>query len=378
MSTRPLLLAALALPLAGCILLPAMQMEPDRLEKRGEGKPSPEKPAAFKVQDIDAKIVAQEIREERDEERPHGPADPLQPPPGAPGYDYRIAPYDVLNVIVYEHPELTIPAGEVRAADQTGYTVSPDGYVFFPHVGRFLVGGLTLEEARRSLAEKLAVYVRDPQVQILIAAYRGKRFQVSGEVLQVGTYSLTEVPLHVSDALSLAKGVTPEADLREVTLSRGGKTYILDIQRFYEEGDQSQDWLLAEDDLVYVPDRSSKRVFVLGEVKLPQTRQMIRSRMSLADALSETNWLDPLAADPAQIFVIRGKYDAPQIYRLDASQADAMLLAVNFPLKPRDVVFVQTSGIARWNRSLAGIMPTVTMLWQAYDIGYRTFVHPYY
>ncbi|HZZ86344.1 MAG TPA: polysaccharide biosynthesis/export family protein [Anaeromyxobacteraceae bacterium] len=377
MTSRHALLAALALPLAGCILLPTMKMDEGPLEHRGEGK-TPPPPAAFKVQPIDAQLVAAQLQADLAWQQRQGPKDPLAPPPGAPGYDYRIAPYDVLTIIVYDHPELTIPAGEIRAVDQTGYTVSPDGFVFFPHVGRFRVGGMTLEQARQSLTEKLAVYVRAPQVQVLIATYRGKRFQVTGEVLAAGTFPIADVPLRVSDAVSLAHGVGPEADLREVTLSRGGKTYLLDLQRFYEEGDQTQNWFIAENDLVHVPDRSPNRVFVLGEVRVPQTRQMVRGRMSLADALTETGWLDPIAADPAQIFVLRGSYEAPEIYRLDAGQVDAMLLAVNFPLKPRDVVFVQTSGIARWNRSLQGILPTVQGVWQAYDIAYRSFVRPTY
>ncbi|BDG09648.1 polysaccharide biosynthesis/export family protein [Anaeromyxobacter paludicola] len=376
MTPRLALVAALAVPLAGCVLLPTTKMDEGALEGRGEGQPPPPAPAAFKVQLIDAKLVSEQIAA-TGREVP-APADPLAPRPGAPGYDYRIAPYDVLTIIVYEHPELTIPAGEIRSVDQTGYTVSPDGYIFFPHVGRFQVAGHTLDEARRDLTDRLAVYVRRPQVQILVATYRGKRFQVTGEVLQSGTYPIADVPLRVSDAIAAAKGTGPEADLREVTLSRAGKTYVLDLQRFYEEGDQTQNWLLAPDDTVHVPDRSANKVFVLGEVRQPQTRQMQKARMSLAEALSDVGWLDPLAADPAQIFVLRGSYEAPQIYRLDASQADAMLLAVNFPLRPRDVVFVQTSGVARWNRSLQGLMPTVQSIWQAYDIVYRTVYRPIY
>src|SRR6266702_5321288 len=272
MTSRLALLVSLSLPLAGCILLPTMKMDEGRLERRGNGKTPP------------------------------------APKPGAHGYDYRIAAYDVLTIIVYDHPELTIPAGEIRAVDQTGYTVSPDGFIFFPHVGRLKVGGSTLEEARRALADKLALYVRNPQLQLLVASYRGKRFQVTGEVLASGAYPIADFPLRVSDALSLAHGAGPEADLRGVTLSRAGEAFVLDMQRFYEEGDQGQNWLLAENDIVRVPDRSANKVFVLGEVKVPQTRQMVKARMTLADALADVGWLDPLAADPSQIFVMRGSY----------------------------------------------------------------------
>ncbi|HZZ83166.1 MAG TPA: polysaccharide biosynthesis/export family protein [Anaeromyxobacteraceae bacterium] len=366
--TSRALAAALALSsLSGC-LLPTTRLDPGPLEQRGEGK-HPEQPAAFRVQEIDPPLIGELTRASLAARHPAAP-DPSGP--AAQSYEYRITPYDVLTVIVYDHPELTIPAGQYRAAEATGYPVTSDGFIYFPHVGRLKVGGLTLEEARRALTERLASAVHYPQLQILVASYRGKRFQVSGEVLGAGTFPITDVPVRVQDALGLARGPGPEADLEHVVLSRDGKRYLLDVQQLQEAGDQSQNWLIQNGDVLHVPDRSRNKIFVVGEVRLPQSLQMVKGRMTLAESLSSTGWLDPLASNPAQIFVLRGAYEAPQIYRLDASQADAMLLATRFRLKPRDVVFVATSGIARWNRSLAQIMPTVQTIWQSYDILYRS------
>ncbi len=369
MTSRVLAAAFAITTLAGCIL-PATKLDPDALEKRGEGK-HPEQPAAFRVQEIDPPLMAQLARAELAARHP-APPDPAGPL--ARSYEYRVAPYDVLTVIVYDHPELTIPAGQFRTPENTGYPVASDGFIYFPHVGRLNVGGLTLEEARRLLTEKLAVVVHYPQLQVLVAAYRGKHFQVSGEVLGAGTFPIADVPIRVQDALGLARGPTPEADLEHVILSRDGRRYVLDAQALEELGDVSQNWLIQGGDVLHVPDRSRNKVFVVGEVRLPQSLQMVKGRMMLAEALSSSGWLDPLAANPAQIFVLRGTYEAPQVYRLDASHADAMLLAARFRLRPRDVVFVATAGIARWDRSLAQIMPTVQTIWQSYDILYRSTV----
>jgi polysaccharide export outer membrane protein len=71
------------------------------------------------------------------------------------------------------------------------------------------------------------------------------------------------------------------------------------------------------------------------------------------------------------IFVIRGDYEAPEIYHLDASSADALLLATQFQLRPRDVVFVSTYKLAQWNRVMAQILPTITSLWTTYDLSTR-------
>ena len=68
--------------------------------------------------------------------------------------------------------------------------------------------------------------------------------------------------------------------------------------------------------------------------------------------------------NPSRIYVIRGEYDKPKIYRLDASSPDALLLATQFPLKPKDVVYVASTDIARWNRIIQQILPTIQTLWQ--------------
>ena len=49
-----------------------------------------------------------------------------------------------------------------------------------------------------------------------------------------------------------------------------------------------------------------------------------------------------------------------------------MLLAANFQMKPRDVVFVATYDITRWSRVLNQIYPTINSLWQVYDVVQRT------
>ena len=55
-----------------------------------------------------------------------------------------------------------------------------------------------------------------------------------------------------------------------------------------------------------------------------------------------------------------------------ATSADALLLAVQFPLRPADVVFVSTSELTRWSRVMGQILPTIQGLWQTYDVAYRT------
>ena len=277
-------------------------------------------------------------------------------------YEYRVAPHDILNVIVWEHPELTIPAGEYRSPESAGLAVSANGTMFFPHAGEVEVAGKTLPEIRELLTSRLRGILEKPQLEVRVAAFRGQWAQVTGEVKKPASVPLTDVPLRVLDALAAAGGPTSEADLQGVVLSRQGKPRRLDLQAADDRGDPTENWLLQDGDILHVPDRSLNKVFVLGEVRKPSSRLMTRRRMSLAEALSDSEGLSLEAADAQGVYVIRGAYDLPRVFRLDARSPDALLLATRFPLQPLDVVFVSTHPLAQWNRIVQQLLPTVQML----------------
>jgi len=96
----------------------------------------------------------------------------------------------------------------------------------------------------------------------------------------------------------------------------------------------------------------------------------VKGRLTLAEALADVEGIDQASASGV-FYVIRGRYERPTVYRLDASSADALLLAVQFPMRPADVVLVSTSELTRWNRVMSQILPTVQGLWLGYDAANR-------
>ncbi len=279
-------------------------------------------------------------------------------------YEYRIGPKDILTFTVWDHPELTIPAGEFRAPEIQGHLVSRDGDVFFPYIGSVAVAGKTLVEIRAEITRRLSRYIQNPQLDVRVASFRSQKVNVLGEVETPGFFPITDIPVTLVEAINLAGGARPEGALQQVRLLRDGENRVYDVLALLERGDLSQNALLRDGDVVYVPDNSFFSVHALGSVAEPGVVPMRNGRLNLAEAISLSGGFDEDVADAKRVFVFRYAADKPEVYWLDAGSPDAMLLATQFSLDPQDVVFVASTSLARWNRVVSLILPTVQTLWQ--------------
>jgi polysaccharide biosynthesis/export protein len=328
-------------------------------------------PANVKVVLITAELIIEQERSRtaaatRTDEAKKGPTYPAVS-------DYKLGPGDIISVIVWDHPELTIPAGIYRSAEQSGNLVDADGNIFYPYAGTLHVAGKTALEVRSLLAQKLSKVVEKPQVDVRVVAFRSKRVYVVGEVKQPGLLEIDDVPLTIVDAVNKAGGFNPEADHSELLLTRKGATWRVDLQALYELGATDQNVLLEAGDIVNVPDRQFNKVFVLGEVKSPGAFLMNKKRITLAEALANAGYVDEFSANPHWIFVMRGQSDKPELYHLDSRSPDALLLADRFPLRPHDIIYVDAADVARWNRVISNILPTASLLSTTSSIRYPLF-----
>ncbi|WP_425125995.1 polysaccharide biosynthesis/export family protein [Burkholderia gladioli] len=373
----PLVAAAL---LGACATAPGNYINTSRLDEKGSMPDT-----HYDVKLITPQLVVSQALAQHDS-RPL-PAD-LFPDPTQ--YVYRIEPQDILGVTVWDHPELTTPQGQSFSAggnttqtiagalqqpytnalpgqaDPYGQTVGADGTIYFPFVGRIRVAGRTAQDVRDELAVKLARYVKNPQIDLRVLSYRSQKVQVTGEVKTPGPLAITDVPLRLVDAITRSGGTTAEADLQRVRLTRDGKFYVLDADAMLDRGEAKENVMLQPGDVINVPDRSDSRVFIMGEVKQPVTVPMLKGKLTIADAITAGGGILDTDANPRQVYVLRDlqdKPDMPDIYRLDMTQPDALMLSSRFQLKPLDVVYVGTAGSVQFNRLLQQIFPTIQSIY---------------
>ena len=280
--------------------------------------------------------------------------------PASEPYVYRVQPQDVLRIIVFEHPELTNPSG--TANELSGRVVNSDGRFFFPFIGAVEAAGRTVQDIQATLAQGLARVIRNPQIDVSVLQYRSQRVVVAGEVRTPGPQVLTDVPPSLAEAIAQAGGLTADADLSQVTVTRGNRSVRVDLYAYFYEGRTAQNLRLEPGDVVNVPDRRFNKVFVLGEVNRPSSLVMPRGRLTLAEALSDSGGVNPLTANSGQVYVIRDGGPKPQIYHLNAASPEALVLADRFDLRARDVVFVDSVAVVRWGRIVTNVLPTLDLL----------------
>ena len=299
-------------------------------------------------------------------------------------YQYYVGPHDILSIRVWNNPDLstnqqvmTSPFSAksstikdsnelIRQRQQVtpeGVEVQANGMIFYPFAGEVKAAGRTVSEIRLELTRKLAKYVVDPQVSVRVQSFNSQKAQVLGEVKFPRPVPITSTPLRVLDAIALAQGLNDSADKAEATLVRGSERVIIDMTKLLD-GDMAQNHLMLSGDVLNIDNNRYRQIVILGEVNRPVAMPYDRRGMSLNDALVAASGISQAYSNAKGIYVLRNRSEGskPTIYQLDMQNASSLLLADRFPLKARDVVYVDTAGVTRWNRVINQILPTTNAI----------------
>ena len=274
---------------------------------------------------------------------------------------YRIGRGDTLYITIWDHPELTSPAGTQQQTAANGRLVRPDGTLFYPYVGMIRAEGLTIEELRAQITTRIAHYVQSPQVDVSIIDYGSQRVTLQGAFVKTERQSITATPLTLAQAIGAATVDPIRADLAGFVLPRDGRQYRLDLDELNRGGSVAKDIYLKAGDHLFLPYNDRKEVYVVGEVVRPQAMTFKTTDLTLTQALGRAGGLNPLTAKGQAVYVIRGvesqEKQPATIFHLDAKSPAAFALGSQFHVRAGDVVFVGPAGVTRWNRFVNQLLP---------------------
>ncbi len=376
-----LLMAAATLLTSACAVAPGMRMDTSRVQampatadtsnpagQAGEGVASEKADATpgtpdLAITEVDAALISRLAQSRQQQQREVSQL--LSGTPQA----YTVGPGDVLQIVVWDHPEFAAALGSsqtpssARPSDPlAGFIVDQSGSLTFPYAGTLRVAGLRTDEIQQRLGSALARYFVKPQVTVRMASYRAHQVYVDGEVHSPGAQALNDVPMTLYEAVSRAGGFSETADQSDLVLVRDGQSHRVNLTQLLAQGLSPSRLYLRSGDLLRVMSRDDNDVYVMGEVNKPVSAIPRRTgRITLADALSQAGSVNASTADAAQMFVIRGSLSGtPQVFHLDGHSPVAMLLAKDFELQSKDVVYVDGSGLVRFNRVLSLLMPLIS------------------
>lgn len=171
------------------------------------------------------------------------------------GNEYLLAPGDVLQISVWGHADLL-----------TVVEIKPDGYIDVPPLTKdILAEGKTSSQLAAELAELMSELIVSPRVTVVIKEFRTIQVRLFGEVRNPGLYHL-KPGATISELLAQAGGLTPEASLTEVRLTRDGEVQLIDFAQILQQGTRDE-ITLESGDTVFVP--KDEKVLILGEVNAP-------------------------------------------------------------------------------------------------------------
>ncbi|MFM0095243.1 polysaccharide biosynthesis/export family protein [Paraburkholderia nemoris] len=359
---RRTLATTLCVAVAACAVAPGMQMrQPAELQISAGNNSTPAVNEQIPVTNIDLALISK-LRAQAttsDSKEDQSLLDNSGP--------YALGPGDVLQIIVWDHPEIAAavgaqPQNSTRPSDPVfGFVIDQAGDLQFPYVGSIHVAGLRPDQAKELLSKELGKTLRSPQITLRVGSYRSQQIYVDGEVRTPGVQPINDIQMSVYEAISRAGGFSPNADQSRVTLIRNGQTYVINFTAMLNRGQNPSDIILKNKDVLRVVARADNPVYVMGEVNKPASAiPMTNGKLSLSDALAQAGSLNTGTADAAQIYVIRNSLASqPELYHLNAHSPVAMILANQFDLRASDIVYVDGNGLVRFSRVLSLLLPAI-------------------
>lgn len=239
--------------------------------------------------------------------------------------EYLIGPGDVIRVSVFQNPDLSLEA-----------RVNENGTIRFPLIGSVRIGGMSVSNAEKAIADGLRAgdFVKQPQVTVLLAQIRANLVSVLGQVGKPGRYPLEVGGTKLMEVLAQAGGVSPTgSDTLILSGQRDGKPFRKEIDMPAVLGptqDTTADIELQNGDVIFV-DRAPQ-IYIYGQIQKPGVMRLERN-MTVMQAMAAGGGLTQRGTEKG-LRVNRRKADG---------KIEVFEPGMNDVLRPDDIVYVRES-----------------------------------
>jgi len=277
--------------------------------------------------------------------------------------DYRISEGDILSIVLTGYPNIApASSGDSSNPYASGFPVDQQGFIQFPLVGRIKASGMSVPQFTANLQRQLQRYLKYSDPQVKVVNYRGNKFFIDGEVKQPGEFAIADTPVSLYSAISMAGGATSKGDSNNIVFNRKGVSYNIGLQSLRQLGTSANQIYLQDGDSIHVNSQDRNKVYVLGEFGQVEPVPILEQGISLAQVLGESKGLDSNTANAAKIYVVRDNLNTKttDIYYVDMQTITSFALANRFEMHANDIVYVDPTGLTRWNRVISAILPSTS------------------
>ena len=270
--------------------------------------------------------------------------------------------------------ETITAAGERRGATIPDQPVAPDGTIDIPYAGSASAAGRTPAQVQRTIEALLANKALGPQALVIVKRSDSNAVTVAGEVVAGARVPLSSGGDRLLQVIAAAGGAKAPVYETFVRLSRHGVTATIPLERLVAEPAENI-YARPSDTITLV--RTPQTFSVFGAMGRNAAITFDAANITLGQALAKSRGLRDDLANPKGVFLFRYEPGAilralglplaahasdegsPVAYRFDFSDANSYLLAEQFPVRDKDIIFVADAGAVQVEK-LFTLLQTVT------------------
>ena len=223
--------------------------------------------------------------------------------------------------------------------------ISADGSIQPAGSSKIFLKGMTMAQAREAILSKLSSHYsfRKDQIAVTITTARTVQVSIYGEVGVQGGFTLSALN-SVFNAIAAAGGPREIGSVRDIQLSRGGKTSRLDLYTYMTNPDPKIQYDLQNGDVLFVP-VAQNIVKISGAVNRPMRYEMVQG-----EGLKELiQYAGGLVYNAYMDYVQVERFENGERKYLEFNLADVMSGKQTVDLRNGDAVMIHQSNVPMEN-----------------------------